>query len=53
MELDWARSQPQEARGIELGRSIGREDVCRKNMVSLGNEASKRVSSLNMLQEAI
>jgi hypothetical protein len=40
--------------GIELGRSIGWEDAYKEknNLVSLGNEANKRVSALDMLQKA-
>jgi hypothetical protein len=30
MELNWAQNQPQKARGIELGRSIGGEDTCKE-----------------------
>jgi hypothetical protein len=54
MELDWARNQPQETRGIELGRIKGGEDTCKNknNLASLGNEASRRVSTLDMPQKA-
>jgi hypothetical protein len=27
MELDWAQNQTQEARGIEIGKNIGKEDL--------------------------
>jgi hypothetical protein len=30
MELDWAQSQPQETRGIELGKNIGEKDTYKK-----------------------
>jgi hypothetical protein len=54
MELDRARNQPQETRGIELGRNKGGEDTCKtkNNLVSLGNEANRRVSILDMPQKA-
>jgi len=37
-------------RGIELGRSKRGEEICKNknNLVSLGNEASKRVSTFDM-----
>jgi hypothetical protein len=43
-------SQPQEARGIKLGRIIGREHLQKKNsLASLGKEASRRMGTLDIL----